>query len=62
MTVFEWLNTGTGQDLVHALIVLILAVSGWITYRAKVRLDAADAKLDQHIQDTTDSVTGEVKH
>lgn len=49
MTFFDWLASPAGLDLVHALIVALLALSGWFTYKAKQRADDNSRLLNGHL-------------
>lgn len=44
MTFFDWLTSPGGQELQHAIIVLLLAVAAYLTYLAHVRNKAAAAR------------------
>ena len=49
MTLFDWLASPVGIDLTHAVIVLILAVASWVTYRTHRVTKANADRLDNHI-------------
>jgi hypothetical protein len=48
-TTIEFLSTPLGIELLHAIILLILAIAGYLTYLTKRSADAASSKLDQHL-------------
>lgn len=50
MTLFDWLMSPTGQELQHALIVLILAGSAYVTYLAKRQADSNAKLLNGHLE------------
>lgn len=50
MTVWDWLNSPTGIDLVHALIVLIAAVSAYVSYLAKRETAQSKKLLNSHLE------------
>lgn len=54
MTLFDWLGTATGIELTHALIVLIVAISGWISYRNHVRIGDVSDQLVDHVKQVDD--------
>lgn len=49
MTFFDWLNTPTGQDLVHAVVILISVSSAVIAAHNHVQIADVRGKLQEHI-------------
>lgn len=64
MTIFDWLASPIGVELEHAVIVLILAVSGWITFRthkqSKENAQLLNGHLEQHMIGTAHTTSGAV--
>lgn len=56
--IWDFLVSPTGQELTHAIVVLVLAIAAWFTYLAhRYARDNAE-KLDDHIsQHVVDSFT-----
>jgi hypothetical protein len=52
MTLFDWLASPIGLEFTHALIFLIVAVAGWISYQNRQHIGQVSQKLDSHIADT----------
>lgn len=49
MTIFDWLTTATGQEFTHAVIVLLIATAGYLTYLAKRAADKNAAAVRHHL-------------
>lgn len=49
MTFFDWLLTSTGVEFTHAVIALLIAASGWLSYQNHRRIISVDTKLDAHV-------------
>lgn len=50
MTVYDFLESPLGVQLVHAVIVLLLAVTGWVSYKTKKQSESNAKALDGHIE------------
>lgn len=50
MSFVEWLSTPGGIELTHAFVVLLLAVSAWISYRTREHAKRIESRLDGHIR------------
>lgn len=52
MTLIEWLSSPLGQDLVHAIIGLLVAAAAYLSYlahrRARVNTTLLEEHLDEH--------------
>lgn len=46
MGLFEWLSTPGGIELTHAVVVVLIAVSGYITYRTREHVKRVEDKAD----------------
>lgn len=55
MTVFDFLESPIGVQLVHAVIVLILAIAAWFSYMAKRQSDQNAKLLNGHLQAHVDA-------
>jgi hypothetical protein len=51
---FEWLASNDGQELSHAVIVLLLAVASYLSWRTHQRVKDGDAKRHRHRDQTED--------
>lgn len=49
MTVFDFLESPIGVQLVHAIIVMLLAVTGWVSYKTKKQSESNAKALDGHL-------------
>lgn len=56
MTIFDWLSGPDGVALTHAVIVLVLALAGYLSYRAEqtARVNTA------HIQDVKATIADHI--
>jgi hypothetical protein len=58
MNIWEFLVSPTGQEVTHAVVVLILAIAAYFTYLAHQYAKANTEKLDDHIsQHVVDAFT-----
>jgi len=51
MTIFDFLSSGMGVELTHAIIVVLLAVGGWISYQTRKQSEKNESLLQNHIDD-----------
>jgi hypothetical protein len=49
MTIWDFLISPTGQEVTHAIVVLVLAVAAYFTYLAHRYAKENTEKLDDHI-------------
>lgn len=50
MPIIEFLETPAGNELVHAVVLLLVAISGWISYRTHVRAIENQKLLNGHLE------------
>ena len=55
MTLFDWLASPAGVDLVHAVVIVLIAAAGYLTYlthrQAAKNEQLLDSHLEQHVMD-----------
>ena len=51
MSFFDWLGTAQGVELTHAVIVLLVAVAGYLSYLAKQQSNANATLLNNHLDE-----------
>jgi cytoskeletal protein RodZ len=51
MTLFDYLASGVGIELTHAVIVVLLAIGGWITYQTRKQSEKNETLLHNHIDE-----------
>lgn len=49
-TIFDWLATPGGIELEHAVIILILAVAGYLTAKSHSVINDVSQKVDDHME------------
>lgn len=50
MSPWDWLASPIGVDLVHAVIVLLLAAAGWLTYLTHRGIQNNGDQLVEHLR------------
>ena len=69
MTVWEWLTSPIGIELTHAVILVLLALAGFLNYLAHRKANEVQSELSGHLADhsassntTTSGVTSAEGH
>lgn len=50
-TVWDWLASPAGIELTHALVLLLLAITAWISKKAHDRAEDASRAIRQHTRE-----------
>ena len=51
MTLFDWLQTASGVEFVHALILLSISAAGYLSYLSHQQSVRNSEKLQTHIEE-----------